>query len=383
MNTRSGHPSPAVLECYRDRTLSPAELLDAGDHVTACEQCREVLLPADQWHTTAAELVARLSAPGGEEPAHLSGTQLEACLDGILDPVQRELVESHVARCPACAADLEDLRAFRVELDSHPVVEHAPGPCPGSGERQRAGPALPAVGLSLEVRRRELTERIRSGVMTIESKSQKARGVASLQWIALGIAAVAVVAVVRGASRPGAGPGIRDTGTSSTPTFDAEAAASQQAAEEAARQEAARQEAARQEAERRQRLHTAELLENRVAKLQQTLDEMTARSNELDTRVHQYMMEHKEAVIALAAGVGGSGVALDSSNQYSDEARMVGGIAAGLALVWAVQHPDEIREVAESLATASTTRADYTRQMEDLRRTIAEEQAKIDHLRSE
>ncbi|GEP03416.1 anti-sigma factor family protein [Methylobacterium oxalidis] len=59
--------------------------------------------------------------PCGEDPASLN-----ALLDGELDAVNSLRCEAHVARCPACAAELDRLRALRHRLAREGVAWRAP-----------------------------------------------------------------------------------------------------------------------------------------------------------------------------------------------------------------------------------------------------------------
>jgi hypothetical protein len=49
----------------------------------------------------------------GGEASHLSYEEMEAWLDGRADDIDGELAEGHVALCPRCAAEAEDLRRVR------------------------------------------------------------------------------------------------------------------------------------------------------------------------------------------------------------------------------------------------------------------------------
>ena len=66
-----------------------------------------------------------------------------------------------------------------------------------------------------------------------------------------------------------------------------------------------------------------------------------------------YMMNHKMAMAALAAGYGGAKIAVDKTS-FSDEARTIGGAIAILAAVYAVDHMPEITEVGNRLLLADT-----------------------------
>ena len=63
-------------------------------------------------------------------------------------------------------------------------------------------------------------------------------------------------------------------------------------------------------------------------------------------------MDHKMVVVALAAGVAGAGVALDSNNSFSEDAKNVGGWVAGIAAIYALANFDEVSDVVNNLNQA-------------------------------
>ncbi|MGE0812657.1 MAG: zf-HC2 domain-containing protein [Vicinamibacterales bacterium] len=62
----------------------------------------------------------------GTDGDHLAYEDIEAYVDGGLDDIAREAVAAHAATCAACAAEVEDLAAFRASL----AAPRAPGPSP-------------------------------------------------------------------------------------------------------------------------------------------------------------------------------------------------------------------------------------------------------------
>jgi hypothetical protein len=79
------HPTAAQLDRYRRRTASPAEMLAVDAHIAACDRCFEAL-SAD---------------------AHLTFDQLVAITEG------HESGSPHLALCPMCRRELEDLQRLR------------------------------------------------------------------------------------------------------------------------------------------------------------------------------------------------------------------------------------------------------------------------------
>ena len=101
----SEHLSQNQLARYTGRTLNADELLAVDRHLASCDACY-ARLPEG----------VDVSAPSFgslEEPFHLDYEQhLKPFVDDQLDEFDREIVESHVALCSACAADLGDLQEF-------------------------------------------------------------------------------------------------------------------------------------------------------------------------------------------------------------------------------------------------------------------------------
>jgi hypothetical protein len=94
------HLEPLKLEEYLSRTLSPAALLAADDHLAQCTECRER---------------AALSAPPIRQlrrsfaPAHLNQDSLAAYAEGRLSDAA---ARAHLRECAQCREEAEDLLRF-------------------------------------------------------------------------------------------------------------------------------------------------------------------------------------------------------------------------------------------------------------------------------
>src|SRR5262245_35927489 len=121
----SEHLSSHDLERYRQSALPPPELLAVDDHLAACGQCRAQLaafVPATiAWQTLNAQLNTN-----AERIEHLSYEQLAAYVDEQLGNAERLAAESHLETCEICAAELQDLRAFSVEVATLPQAAQTP-----------------------------------------------------------------------------------------------------------------------------------------------------------------------------------------------------------------------------------------------------------------
>jgi peptidoglycan hydrolase CwlO-like protein len=104
--------------------------------------------------------------------------------------------------------------------------------------------------------------------------------------------------------------------------------------------------------EKQKLLTTAAEQQAQVAALSQQLDVQSAEMDEYKAQVHSYMLGHVMAVAAIVAGVAGTGVALDSNNEFSDDAKGVGAVIAIAAGLWALGNMAEVNEVLQTLNNA-------------------------------
>jgi len=128
----NGHLSAQLIERYRRRALPPAELLDAGDHLAACEMCRQRIGGEPREQAAARSLGADLAATG---MTHLDYGSLAAYVEGELDEIDREIADSHLKLCAQCDAEMNELRAFATRMAAYPVKEYAPIAPPLLGEK--------------------------------------------------------------------------------------------------------------------------------------------------------------------------------------------------------------------------------------------------------
>ena len=128
----SEHISEQLIERYRRRVLSPVELLDVDDHMAACEMCRRRGGDEPRERAAARSLGADLSATG---MTHLDYERLAAYVEGELDPIDREIADSHLKLCARCDSELNELRAFATRMAAYPAEEYAPAAPRPLGEK--------------------------------------------------------------------------------------------------------------------------------------------------------------------------------------------------------------------------------------------------------
>ena len=120
------HLSEGQFERYRQRRMSPAELLTADDHLAMCEACRRRLGDRQSLEAAAAAIQSDFRAAECATTEHLSYEQLAAYLDNEITDLDREILESHLENCRSCADEERDLREFAARMAGHPSKAYAP-----------------------------------------------------------------------------------------------------------------------------------------------------------------------------------------------------------------------------------------------------------------
>lgn len=117
-----------------------------------------------------------------------------------------------------------------------------------------------------------------------------------------------------------------------------------------------------------------------LASLEQRLSEQQSGLQAYRDKVEAYMMNHKMAVAAIASAAGGSAVALDSENEFSDEAQAVGGLVGAIGVAYTIANFEEVSTVFDQLMQADAHVKRLEAQIADTR---AGRQAEDDLLRQE
>jgi septal ring factor EnvC (AmiA/AmiB activator) len=92
--------------------------------------------------------------------------------------------------------------------------------------------------------------------------------------------------------------------------------------------------------------------QQQVSFLQQKLQQQRSELADYNRQVEAYISNHKMAVAALAAGVGGAAVAYDPNNEFSDDVQAVAGLVGLVAGIWALNNMEEVSQVADQLMQA-------------------------------
>jgi anti-sigma factor ChrR (cupin superfamily) len=116
----SKHLDTHELDLFIGRKLPPDDLLRVAGHVGVCQSCRERITHAEKIGARVESLRAELSWNEKSVEHHLNYEQLEAYVDDTLDAVGREIADNHLAVCPPCAREAQELESLREDL-MHPV----------------------------------------------------------------------------------------------------------------------------------------------------------------------------------------------------------------------------------------------------------------------
>jgi hypothetical protein len=103
------HLTQVEMREYRNRKLSPAAMLAADDHVTACEECRKMLRECEPLVDSAA-LLAQLGEP------HLTYEETETYVEERAGQDEQRRIASHLDLCQSCSDEVADLRRFRRQV---------------------------------------------------------------------------------------------------------------------------------------------------------------------------------------------------------------------------------------------------------------------------
>jgi len=126
MSAMSGMAHPGdLLSAWLDGELTPGEAREVAAHVDGCSACG-----AERDQVEASRLAVRglpsMEAPAGilrATPAVHVGDLISACLDGELALDLRPGIDAHLAACPACAAEHDEVAWARTALRALPLID--------------------------------------------------------------------------------------------------------------------------------------------------------------------------------------------------------------------------------------------------------------------
>ncbi|HYE74866.1 MAG TPA: zf-HC2 domain-containing protein, partial [Blastocatellia bacterium] len=117
------HLSAEQLHAYLRGGLPAERLLTIDAHLASCDLCRNNLEINERLTAGISNLRADFRQVADAPLTHLTWEQLAALADQKLDPVEREMAESHLEICGACNTEFAELRQFADHLSTFPIAE--------------------------------------------------------------------------------------------------------------------------------------------------------------------------------------------------------------------------------------------------------------------
>lgn len=148
------HISVKEIHQYQNRELSPRELLALDDHLAQCEDCRVQISYSNAFSPSPTPFITGLERELFEHPVY---EQLAAYIDGQLESVEKDIIESHLGCCRECSKELSDLQtiktqvaSFSQEATSEPAIEPLRGRSATLRERFSALWRVPSFRIPLQ-----------------------------------------------------------------------------------------------------------------------------------------------------------------------------------------------------------------------------------------
>src|SRR5687768_1139578 len=114
------------LRRYAAGAMAAGELLRADAHVASCASCRAQLLDPLRLSQAVKSLADKVRWNPRIEFNCFDDEQAAAYVEGTLDPIEREIAESHIELCQQCVDDVRSLREFRAVMSTYPETVYAP-----------------------------------------------------------------------------------------------------------------------------------------------------------------------------------------------------------------------------------------------------------------
>jgi len=116
----SDHLTQIQIENYGRRQLAAVDLLPVSDHLGVCEACRHQVQRAMNgdaaYLALRSELFSGITTPAVEWE-HLTFEQLTGLVDSTITGYELQVANDHLAICQQCLLAVDDLRAFKVQVE--------------------------------------------------------------------------------------------------------------------------------------------------------------------------------------------------------------------------------------------------------------------------
>src|SRR5258706_10203305 len=100
------HLSAQDFEHYRNRDLSPAEILALGDHLGNCVSCQAEARQNQDVQYATEQMLSQLQVETDFPEDHLLYQAMADYVDNTLSETEREIADSHLEHCPSCKHEM-------------------------------------------------------------------------------------------------------------------------------------------------------------------------------------------------------------------------------------------------------------------------------------
>jgi len=129
------HPSEQDFERYRNRELSPADILTLDDHLRNCAKCQLAAREDRETQKLSEQIIGELQTEPDSQNDHLLYQEMADYVDNTLSDVDREIADGHLEYCHNCKLEVEDLLRTRAHLSLLPEKRHSPQVVPNLWQR--------------------------------------------------------------------------------------------------------------------------------------------------------------------------------------------------------------------------------------------------------
>jgi hypothetical protein len=112
-------------------------------------------------------------------------------------------------------------------------------------------------------------------------------------------------------------------------------------------------------------------LERQAATVRQTLAVVQAEKASYETKVKDYAMDHKMAILAIGGTVAGTAIALDKEHNFTEDQKTVAGWTAAVLATYALFNHEEIIEVTDRMTKAAAMISGYDKRIAEARQELS------------